>query len=133
MPTPTPSSAVPAPRRRSGESDDDLGAGLRGRPDGEAAQSAALLMARHWQPVHEYAVICLASRSEVASMVTAAAFHQVLDRLALGEPATALRPRLLVRARDTVREWSAEDRISGVLPDLAKPAAWVAVCGRRSP
>jgi hypothetical protein len=79
-------------------------------------------MARHWPPVHEYAVICLAARSDVASMVTAAAFHQVLDRVALGEQATALRPRLLVRVRDTIREWADEDRISGVLPDLAKPA-----------
>ncbi|MBE8477970.1 RICIN domain-containing protein [Streptomyces justiciae] len=123
MPTPhPPRPPYPPPGGVPGESDDDLAAHLRGRPDGEAAQSAALLMARHWQPVHEYAVICLAARSEVASMVTAAAFHQVLDRIALGEPATALRPRLLVRARDTVREWSAEDRISGVLPDLGKPA-----------
>jgi hypothetical protein len=67
-------------------------------------------------------VICLASPAAVADMVTAAAFHQVLDRLALGEPAAALRPRLLVAVRDTVRQWSAEERISGALPDLAKPA-----------
>ena len=80
------------------------------RPDSEVAQSVALLMARHWQPVHEYAVICLASPASVASMVTAAAFHQVLDRLKLGEPALALRPRLLVTVRDTVRQWSADER-----------------------
>ncbi|MCX5329471.1 MULTISPECIES: RICIN domain-containing protein [unclassified Streptomyces] len=123
MPTPhPPRPPYPPPGGVPGESDDDLASLLRGRPDGEAAQSAALLMARHWPPVHEYAVICLASRSDVASMVTAASFHQVLDRLALGEQATALRPRLLVRVRDTVREWSAEERISGVLPDLGKPA-----------
>ncbi|MFF7450032.1 MULTISPECIES: ricin-type beta-trefoil lectin domain protein [unclassified Streptomyces] len=123
MPTPhPPRPPYPPPGGVPGESDDDLASLLRGRPDGEAAQAAALLMARHWQPVHEYAVICLAARTDVASMVTAAAFHQVLDRLALGEPATALRPRLLVRARDIVREWSAEDRISAVLPDLGKPA-----------
>nr|WP_239158425.1 RICIN domain-containing protein [Streptomyces sp. SID13726] len=78
-------------------------------------------MARHWKPAHEYAVICLASPSDTASMVAAAAFHQVLDRLALGEPALALRPRTLVAVRDTVREWTAEDRITGVLPDLVKP------------
>ncbi|MFJ3669333.1 RICIN domain-containing protein [Streptomyces sp. NPDC090106] len=123
MPTPhPPRPPYPPPGGFPGESDDDLAAQLRGRPDGEAAQASALLMARHWRPVLEYTGICLAARSEVASMVTAAAFHQVLDRLALGEPATALRPRLLVRARDTVREWAAEDRISDVLPDLARPA-----------
>jgi hypothetical protein len=55
-------------------------------------------------------------------LVTAAAFHQVLDRLALGEPAVALRPRLLVSVRETVRQWSADERIAGVLPELGKPA-----------
>jgi hypothetical protein len=79
-------------------------------------------MARHWQPAREYAVICLASPADTASMVTAAAFHQVLDRLTLGETAVALRPRLLLAVRDTVRQWVDEERISGVLPDLGKPA-----------
>ncbi|WP_326660860.1 RICIN domain-containing protein [Streptomyces canus] len=122
MPTPHPPlPPYPPPGGASGESDEDLAARLRGRPDGEAAQAVALLMARHWKPAHEYAVICLASPSETASMVAAAAFHQVLDRLALGEPALALRPRTLVAVRDTVREWTAQDRITGVLPDLVKP------------
>ncbi|MEU9170503.1 RICIN domain-containing protein [Streptomyces sp. NPDC048420] len=122
MPTPHPPlPPYPPAGGASGESDEDLAARLRGRPDGEAAQAVALLMARHWKPAHEYAVICLASPSETASMVAAAAFHQVLDRLALGEPALALRPRALVAVRDTVREWVAEERITGVLPDLMKP------------
>lgn len=122
MPTPHPPlPPYPPPGGASGESDEDLAARLRGRPDGEAAQSIALLMARHWKPAHEYAVICLASPSETASMVATAAFHQVLDRLALGEPALALRPRTLVAVRDTVKEWTAEDRITDVLPDLVKP------------
>ncbi|WP_030323131.1 RICIN domain-containing protein [Streptomyces sp. NRRL B-3229] len=122
MPTPHPPlPPYPPPGGASGESDEDLATRLRGRPDGEAAQSVALLMARHWKPAHEYAVICLASPSETASMVAAAAFHQVLDRLALGEPALALRPRTLVAVRDTVKEWTAQDRITGVLPDLVKP------------
>ena len=120
---PPPSPSLPAARRGSGGIRRRVSPpGCRGRPDGEAAQSVALLMARHWQPAHDYAVICLASSATLAAMVTAAAFHQVLDRLALGEPAVALRPRLLVAVRDTVREWSAEDRISGVLPELGKPA-----------
>ncbi|WP_030619672.1 ricin-type beta-trefoil lectin domain protein [Streptomyces fulvoviolaceus] len=122
MPTPhPPRPPYPPPGGEPEESDEGLAARLRGRPDGEAAQSVALLMARHWQPAHAYAVICLASPEETADMVTAAAFHQVFDRLGLGEQALALRPRILVAVRDTVREWSAQDRISGVLPDLVRP------------
>jgi hypothetical protein len=82
----------------------------------------ALLMARHYQPVHDYAVICLASSAQVAAMVTGIAFHRTLNRLAFGESAVALRPALLVTVRDTIREWSADDRISAVLPALQKPA-----------
>jgi hypothetical protein len=104
------------------ESDEALGAALRGRADVEVSKSVALLMARHWQPVREYAEICLASPEDTASMVTGAAFHQVFDRLTLGEQAVALRPRLLVTVRDAVRQWSAEEQISGVLPELGKPA-----------
>lgn len=112
----------PPPGGVPGESDENLATRLRGRPDGEVAQSVALLMARHWQPARDYAAICLASPADLASMVTASAFHQVLDRLALGEPALALRPRILVAVRETVRVWSAEDRISSVLPELQKPS-----------
>ncbi|MEU1010002.1 RICIN domain-containing protein [Streptomyces sp. NPDC005890] len=105
-----------------GESDEFLAGPLRAGSDAEASRSAALLMARHWQPAHEYAVICLATPGPLAHMVTATAFHQVLGRLALGEPADALRPRLLVAVRDTVLNWSATDRITAVLPGLGKPA-----------
>ncbi|MCX5425683.1 RICIN domain-containing protein [Streptomyces sp. NBC_00078] len=123
MPTPhPPRPPYPPPGGVPGESDENLATRLRGRPDGEVAPSVALLMARHWQPARDYAAICLASQAEVASMVTAATFHQVLDRLALGEAALAVRPRLLAAVRETVRVWSAEDRISGVLPELLKPA-----------
>ncbi|MFD9395130.1 ricin-type beta-trefoil lectin domain protein [Streptomyces sp. NPDC060000] len=123
MPTPQPPRPpYPPPGGGPGESDESLAAGIRGGADSEVAQSTALLIARHWRPVHEYAVICLASAGSVASMVTAAAFHQVLDRLKLGEPGTALRPRLLVTVRDTARLWSADEGLSGVLPVLRKPA-----------
>ncbi|WAZ25873.1 RICIN domain-containing protein [Streptomyces cinnabarinus] len=123
MPTPhPPRPPYPPPADVPEESDNGLAARLRGRPDGETATTVALLTARHWQPVREYAAICLASRAELSAMVTAAAFHQVLDRLALGEPAVALRPFLLVAVRDTVRVWAAEERISTVLPELGKPA-----------
>ncbi|MFJ8191778.1 ricin-type beta-trefoil lectin domain protein [Streptomyces sp. NPDC096094] len=123
MPTPhPPRPAYPPSGGGPGESDESLAARLRDGPESAAAQTAALLMARHWQPAHDYATICLATSSQVTAMVTAAAWHRVLDRLAEGEPATALRPRLLVAVRDTVRQWSADDGISGVLPHLLKPA-----------
>ncbi|WP_199827316.1 RICIN domain-containing protein [Streptomyces xylophagus] len=104
------------------ESDETLAARLRGRPEGEAVHSVALLMARHWQPVQDYAAICLAATGSAPAMATAAAFHQVFDRLTFGEHGVALRPRLLLTVRDTIREWSSEERISGVLPDLEKPS-----------
>ncbi|MET9045535.1 RICIN domain-containing protein [Streptomyces sp. NPDC003631] len=105
-----------------GESDETLATRLRGRPVGEDTQPVALLMARHWQAAHDYAAICLASTSDAASMVTATAFHRILGHLQRSGAAAALRPQLLVAVRDTVREWSAEDRISGVVPALRKPA-----------
>lgn len=123
MPTPLPPRPpYPPPGGGAGESDESLAAPLRAGSDIEASRSAALLMARHWRPVQEYAVICLAVSGPVAHMVAAAAFHQVLDRVALGETADAIRPRLLVAVRDTVANWSDEDRIAEVLPDLGKPA-----------
>ncbi|MGW5784497.1 ricin-type beta-trefoil lectin domain protein [Streptomyces sp. NPDC003757] len=123
MPTPhPPRPAHPPTGGGPGESDELLAARLRDGPETEAARIAALLMARHWQPAHDYAAICLATSAQVAAMVTAAAWRRVLDRLAQGEPATALRPRLLVAVRDTVRQWSADDAISGILPQLLKPA-----------
>ncbi|MFJ6080235.1 RICIN domain-containing protein [Streptomyces sp. NPDC092369] len=117
-----PQPPYPPPGGVPGESDENLAAMLGGRPDGEVTHSVALLMARHWPAAHDYGSICLASSGDVVSMVTSAAFHQVLDRLALGEPGVALRPRILLAVRDTARVWSAEDRISAVLPQLQKPA-----------
>lgn len=124
MPTPhPPRPPYPPPGGDPAESDESLAAPLRGSPEGEvAAHSVALLMARHYQPVHDYAVICLASSAQVAAMVTGTAFHRTLNRLAFGESAVALRPVLLVTVRDTIREWSGDDRISAVLPALQKPA-----------
>jgi hypothetical protein len=105
---------------------------LRGRPEGEAVHSVALLMARHWQAVQDYAGICLAATGGTPAMATAAAFHQVFDRLTFGEHGVALRPRLLLTVRDTIREWSSEERISGVLPDLEKPSGGRAMRAAKS-
>ncbi|AOR30300.1 hydrolase [Streptomyces fodineus] len=123
MPTPhPPRPPFPPPGGDPGESDESLAGPLRAGSDAEASRSAALLMARHWPPAQDYAVVCLALSGPLAHMVTATAFHQVLGRLALGEPAEALRPRLLVAVRDTVVNWSGTDRITAVLPGLGKPA-----------
>ncbi|MFG2357109.1 RICIN domain-containing protein [Streptomyces sp. NPDC048521] len=123
MPTPHPPRPLYPPSGQDpGESDEALAGPLRAGSDAEASRSAALLMARHWQPAQDYAVICLAAPGPLAHMATATAFHRVLGRLALGEPAEALRPRLLVAVRDTVVNWSATDRITAVLPGLKKPA-----------
>ncbi|MEV6112704.1 RICIN domain-containing protein [Streptomyces sp. NPDC052109] len=123
MPTPhPPRPPYPPPGGDPGESDESLAGPLRAGSDAEASRSAALLMARHWQPAQDYAVVCLALTGPLAHMVTATAFHQVLGRLALGEPGEALRPRLLVAVRDTVVNWSGTDRITAVLPGLGKPA-----------
>ncbi|MFD7436193.1 RICIN domain-containing protein [Streptomyces sp. NPDC059861] len=123
MPTPHPPRPPHPPAGGDpAESDAALAARLTGAPDVEVAHSTALLFARHWQSAHDYAVICLASSAGIASMVTSAAFHQVFDRLTLGESGEALRPRVLVTVRDVVRLWSAQERIAGALPELRKPA-----------
>ncbi|MGW7266221.1 RICIN domain-containing protein [Streptomyces sp. NPDC054842] len=112
----------PRPGPPAGESDESLAARLSGRPEGGAPHSVALLMARHWQSAYDYSVICLASSAGVASMVAAASFHQVLEDLTLGGSGAALRPRLLLTVRDTVADWSGQDPVTAVLPQLAKPA-----------
>ncbi|MHC5907865.1 hydrolase, partial [Streptomyces sp. S6] len=123
MPTPyPPRPPYPPPGGDPGESDDALAAGVRGGTDGEVAEATALLIARHWKPAHDYAVICLAGFGQVASMVTGTAFHQVFDRLKLGESGTDLRPRLLLAVRETVRVWASAERVTAVLPELRKPA-----------
>ena len=114
------------------ESDETLAARLRGRPEGEAAHSVALLMARHWRPVQDYAGVCLAAEGAIPAMAAAAAFHQVFDRLTFGEHGVALRPRLLLTVRDTIREWSAEERIASVLPDLENPTGGRAMRAAKS-
>ncbi|MDF3298964.1 RICIN domain-containing protein [Streptomyces tropicalis] len=123
MPTPHPPlPAHPPPGGFREETDEALAVRLRSSTDDESAHCVALLTARHWQPAHDYAAICLASSSQAAAMATSAAFHRVLDHLTLGEPGIALRPRLLLTVRDTVRQWACDDHICAILPELRKPA-----------
>ncbi|MBZ9642239.1 hydrolase, partial [Streptomyces sp. PSKA30] len=106
----------PRPGSRPGESDHDLVARLGG-PDPDS-RAAALLLARHWRAVYDYAVVCLASSAVSAQMAATAAFQQVLGR---GAAVGALRPHLLATVRETVREWAAEDDVAALLPELRKP------------
>ncbi|MET7987963.1 MULTISPECIES: RICIN domain-containing protein [unclassified Streptomyces] len=122
MRTPHPPPPARPPGGYFGEPDEQLAALLRGGAEADITRSVALLTARHWRPAYDYAVICLATSSQVASMVTEASFHHVLDGLGEGEQAFALRLRLLVTVRDTVRNWAADDRICEALPALRKPA-----------
>ncbi|MGX1885863.1 ricin-type beta-trefoil lectin domain protein [Streptomyces sp. NPDC055287] len=121
-PHPPRPSYPPRPAVAPGDSDENLAARLWERAEGGTALPVALLLARHWQPAYDYAVICLASSADVASMATTAAFRQVLESRGRRPSPEALRPRLLVTVRDTVRAWSAEDGISGALPELKKSA-----------
>ncbi|WP_051900160.1 RICIN domain-containing protein [Streptomyces aureus] len=122
MRTPHPPQPARPPGGYFGESDDDLAAVLIDGTEADTARAVALLTARHWRPAYDYAVICLATSSRVASLVAEASFQYVLDGIGEGEPALALRPWLLVTVRDTVRNWAADDRICEALPALRKPA-----------
>ncbi|MGQ4332314.1 ricin-type beta-trefoil lectin domain protein [Streptomyces hayashii] len=108
----------PRPGWTPGDSDPELIARLAD-PDGRA-HAIALLFARHWRSAHDYATVCLAGTEDTARLVAAAAFHDVLGRLADGRTGGALRPQLLVAVRETVREWAGADKVAAVLPELRK-------------
>ncbi|MFF3205305.1 RICIN domain-containing protein [Streptomyces sp. NPDC002962] len=112
----------PRPGWTPGDSDPRLAALLAARPAGDdgRARAVALLFARHWRSAHDYATVCLAGTEDTARLVAAAAFHEVLGRLADGRTGGALRPQLLVAVRETVREWAGADGVADVLPELRK-------------
>ncbi|WP_327313443.1 RICIN domain-containing protein [Streptomyces sp. NBC_01235] len=117
-PTPPRPPYPPRPGRPPGDSDPQLAARLADA-DGRA-RAVALLFARHWRAAHDYATVCLAGTEDTGRLVAAAAFHEVLVRLAGGRAGGALRPQLLVAVRETVREWAGADGVSAVLPELRK-------------
>ncbi|MFJ4541529.1 ricin-type beta-trefoil lectin domain protein [Streptomyces tibetensis] len=116
MQSPTPPRPPYAPRPGAGPAESDRNLLARVGEPTEGPRAVALLLARHWRAVYEYAVICLASAEDSASMAAAAAFRRELARPGGG----ALRPRLLTAVRQTVGEWAADDGISEVLPELRK-------------
>ncbi|MFB0620459.1 RICIN domain-containing protein [Streptomyces sp. AGS-58] len=121
MPSPhPPRPPFPPPPAPAGESDRALVARLTG-PGDARHHAVALLLARHWRPTRDYAVVCLASAGPAAQLVATAAFHQVLGRMAGGVLGGALRPQLLVAVRDTVRSWAADEAARIALPELRKP------------
>ncbi|MEV7129464.1 hydrolase [Streptomyces sp. NPDC093260] len=119
-PHPPPPSYPPRPGGPPAESDDRLIARLRD-PDG-GHHAVALLLARHWRATYDYAVVCLAAPGDSAAAVATAAFRRVLRRPAAGTGGRALRPRLLVAARETVRQWAADETACAVLPELRRPS-----------
>ncbi|MFI2717173.1 RICIN domain-containing protein [Streptomyces collinus] len=116
MQSPNPPRPPYPPRPGAGPAESDRNLLARVGEPAEAPRAVALLLARHWRSVHEYAVICLASSRDSAAMAAAAAFREELARPDGG----ALRPRLLRSVRETVGKWAADDGISGVLPELRK-------------
>ncbi|MFJ4244209.1 RICIN domain-containing protein [Streptomyces iakyrus] len=116
MQSPNPPRPPYPPRPGAGPAESDRNLLARVGDPAEAPRAVALLLARHWRSVYEYAVICLASSEDSAAMAAAAAFREELARPGGG----ALRPRLLRTVRETVGKWAADDGISGVLPELRK-------------
>ncbi|WP_251017714.1 RICIN domain-containing protein [Streptomyces sp. ISL-1] len=121
MQNPRTSGPVPPPRTglSSGDSDEGLAAALRaGGATGEA-RAVAVVLARHWQPVFDYASICAPS-ARAASMLATAASHKVLENLRQARTTAALRPLLLMTARQIGKAWAADERITA-LPELQNP------------
>ncbi|MFI0268672.1 RICIN domain-containing protein [Streptomyces luteogriseus] len=116
MQSPNPPRPPYPPRPGAGPAESDRNLLARVGEPVEGPRAVALLLARHWRATYEYAVICLASSEDSASMAAAAAFRGELARPGGG----ALRPRLLTAVRETIREWAADDGISTVLPELRK-------------
>ncbi|MEU1280112.1 RICIN domain-containing protein [Streptomyces sp. NPDC005805] len=117
----TPGSVPPdQPGRTPGVSDEELAAELYGGAADLSAYPVAALLARHWQPVFDYAALCAPS-AKTASMLATAAFSQVLDNLARNGVGGAVRPQLLVTTRHIAKAWARDPRVTTMLPGLSIP------------
>lgn len=115
---PRPPHPLRPPRPGTAPEESDHGLVARLRDPGGGHHAVALLLARHWRATYDYAAICLTAQGSSAVMVATAAFRQVLRRPTGG----ALRPQLLVAAREVVREWAGDETARAVLPELGRPA-----------
>ncbi|MGV9311371.1 ricin-type beta-trefoil lectin domain protein [Streptomyces sp. NPDC003691] len=106
-------------------SDEILAAALRTRDTARTARPVAVLTARHWRPVFDYASVVTPS-PEAASLLTTAAFGTVLDELRRVRTTAALRPLLLTAARRTGAAWAADGQVAA-LPGLRHPGTGRAV------
>ncbi|MEV4329260.1 RICIN domain-containing protein [Streptomyces sp. NPDC049597] len=106
--------------RTPGVSDEEFAAALRAGGAGQNAHPVATLLARHWQPVFDYATLCAPS-AKIASMLATAAFAQLLENLAEGGPVGGLRPYLLVTTRHIAKGWAGDQRITAMLPGMSIP------------
>lgn len=117
----TPGTApTPQPGRAPGVSDEELAAALRAGGGAQEVQPVAMLLARHWQSVFDYASICAGS-NKTASMLTTTAFAQLLENLARNGAVSALRPHLLVTVRHIAKAWAGDQRVAAVLTGLINP------------
>lgn len=122
MQHPSTPGSVPSPPagQVTGSSDEELAAALRTDDTARPARPVAGLLARHWQPLFDYAAACAPS-ARTASMLATAAFAQVLDALARNGVTGAVRPHLLVTARHIARSWAADPGVTTALPGLTIP------------
>ncbi|MFF0444990.1 ricin-type beta-trefoil lectin domain protein [Streptomyces sp. NPDC004609] len=115
----------PLPSLRTGAgararfSDEAVATALRTGDTADEDRPTAELLARHWQSVFDYASIGTPS-AKAASMLTTAAFGKVLENLRQAPAAVALRPLLLMTARQIAMAWAADERVTA-LPDLQNP------------
>lgn len=108
------------PGRAPGVSDEELAAALQAGGGGLEVRPMATLLARHWQSVFDYASIC-ATSNKTASMLTTAAFAQLMESLARNAAAGALRPHLLVTVRHIAKVWAGDPTVASVLTGLMNP------------
>ncbi|MFD3487297.1 RICIN domain-containing protein [Streptomyces sp. NPDC058665] len=121
MSSTTPPPPAGPPGHRSEGSDAQLVAALRTRESDQEDHATALLLARHWQALLDYAEIRSPS-ADAASMLATAAFGKVLDTLRGAGPVPALRPEFLLAARHTANVWAEGQRTDTVWEHHARPA-----------
>ncbi|MYS66066.1 hydrolase, partial [Streptomyces sp. SID5473] len=118
-------------------SDEALADALRSGGEAATARPVAVLMARHWQSVFDYASVVTPS-PKAAFLLTTAAFDTVLGELRRRRPTTALRPLLLAAARRTGAAWARDAEVTALAglrhPETGRavPAAMFTADGDRT-